>query len=88
MKAILIEQDAFEEMHKNIQDVKLELAQIKRDFQYSEGSSILTVEEVIKMLKITRATLNNWHKEGILTKRYVGGRVYYKADEVYKLLDC
>ena len=39
------------------------------------------------MLKITRATLNNWHKEGILTKRYVGGRVYYKADEVYKLLD-
>ena len=87
MKAILIEQNAFEEMHKNIQDVKLELAQIKRDFQYSEGNSILTVEEVIKMLKITRATLNNWHKEGILTKRRVGGRVYYKADEVYKLLD-
>ena len=87
MKAILIEQNAFEEMHKNIQDVKLELAQIKRDFQYSEGNSILTVEEVIKMLKITRATLNNWHKEGILTKRYVGGRVYYKAEEVYKLLD-
>ena len=74
-------------MHKNIQDVKLELAQIKRDFQYSEGNSILTVEEVIKMLKITRATLYNWHKEGILTKRYVGGRVYYKAEEVYKLLD-
>ena len=87
MKAILIEQNAFEEMHKNIQDVKLELAQIKRDFQYSEGNSILTVEEVIKMLKITRATLNNWHKEGILTKRYVGGRVYYKAVEVYKLLN-
>ena len=35
MKAILIEQNAFEEMHKNIQDVKLELAQIKRDFQSS-----------------------------------------------------
>ncbi len=87
MKAILIEQNAFEEMHKNIQDVKLELAQIKRDFQYSEGNSILTVEEVIKMLKITRATLNNWHKEGILTKRNVGGRVYYKVEEVYKLLD-
>ena len=39
------------------------------------------------MLKITRATLNNWHKEGILTKRYVGVRVYYKGDEVYKLLN-
>ena len=87
MKAILIEQNAFEEMHKNIQDVKLELAQIKRDFQSSADNDILTVEQVRNMLKITRATLNNWHKEGILTKRYVGGRVYYKADEVYKLLD-
>ena len=87
MKAILIEQNAFEEMHKNIQDVKLELAQIKRDFQSSAGNDILTVEQVRNMLKITRATLNNWHKEGILTKRYVGCRVYYKADEVYKLLD-
>ena len=69
MKAILIEQNAFEEMHKNIQDVKLELAQIKRDFQSSAGNDILTVEQVRNMLKITRATLNNWHKEGILTKR-------------------
>ena len=38
MKAILIEQNAFEEMHKNIQDVKLELAQIKRDFHPSAGN--------------------------------------------------
>ena len=58
MKAILIEQNAFEEMHKNIQDVKLELAQIKRDFQSSKGNDILTVEQVRNMLKITRATLN------------------------------
>ena len=87
MKAILIEQNAFEEMHKNIQDVKFELAQMKKDLQSSLGDDILTVEQVINKLKITRATLNNWHKEGILTKRYVGGRVYYKADEVYKLLD-
>ena len=56
MKAILIEQNAFEEMHKNIQDVKLELAQIKRDFQSSAGNDILTVEQVRNMLKITRAT--------------------------------
>ena len=37
MKAILIEQNAFEEMHKNIQDVKFELAQMKKDLQSSLG---------------------------------------------------
>tara|TARA_B100000927_G_scaffold276550_1_gene257426 strand:+ start:580 stop:843 length:264 start_codon:yes stop_codon:yes gene_type:complete len=86
MKAILIEQNAFQEMQKNIQDVKLELLIMKKELQ-NELDDILTVEQVKTKFKVTRATLNNWHREGILTKKYVGGRVYYKSDEVYNLLN-
>ena len=85
MKAILIEKDAFEEMHKNIKEVKNELAIMKKEL-LSESNDFLTVEQVRDTLKVTRATLNNWHKEEILIKRHVGGRVYYKAEEVNNLL--
>ena len=81
MKAILIEKNAFEEMHKNIKEVKNELANMKKEL-LSESNNFLTVEQVRDKLKVTRATLNNWHKEEILIKRYVGGRVYYNAELV------
>ena len=86
MKAILIEQNAYEEMNQGIQDVKNELAQMKKNLS-SSTKKFFTVSEVQKELAVTRATLNNWHKEGILIKKYVGGRVYYKSDEVYDLLN-
>ena len=41
MKAILIEQNAFEEMHKNIQDVKLELAQYREMAAFAQFGSDL-----------------------------------------------
>ena len=78
--------NAFEEMHKNIKEVKNELANMKKEL-LSESNNFLTVEQVRDKLKVTRATLNNWHKEEILIKRYVGGRVYYKAEEVNNLLN-
>ena len=86
MKAILIDQNAYEEMNQSIQDVKNELAQMKKNLS-SSTKKFFTVSEEQKELAVTRATLNNWHKEGILIKKYVGGRVYYKSDEVYDLLN-
>ena len=61
MKAILIEKNAFEEMHKNIKEVKIELAIMKKELLY-ESNNFLTVEQVRDKLKVTRATLSNWHK--------------------------
>ena len=70
MKAILIEKNAFEEMHKNIKEVKNELAIMKKEL-LSENNNFLTVDQVRDKLKVTRATLNNWHKEEILIKKKV-----------------
>ena len=62
MKAILIEKNAFEEMHKNIKEVKNELANMKKEL-LSESNNFLTVEQVRDKLKVTRATLNNCIKK-------------------------
>ena len=51
MKAILIEKNAFEEMHKNIKEVKNELAIMKKEL-LSESNNFLTVEQVRDKLKV------------------------------------
>ena len=63
----MIEKNAFEEMHKNIKEVKNELAIMKKEL-LSESNNFLTVEQVRDKLKVTRATLNNWHKERNINK--------------------
>lgn len=45
-----------------------------------------TQEEVIKLLKITRNTLTNWRKQGIIQAVQIGGRVLIRRTEVERIL--
>ena len=47
----------------------------------------LTVDQVAKLLDVTKPTLWRWNKEGILKSAKVGNKVRYKESEVNKLLE-
>ena len=65
-----------------IKGVKSELQQLKKDFQPKRPSEYLTRNEVAEMLKIDLSSVHNWTKKGKLKAYGIGGRVYYKRDEV------
>ena len=65
-----------------IEGVRKELDELKKDFQPKEPTTYLSRQEVKQMLGINLTTLNNWTKKGILTAYGIGGRVYYKRNEV------
>ena len=48
----------------------------------NENEKILSRKDVSKLLGISQATLWRWSKNGILKPYYLGGRVYYKYDEI------
>ena len=43
---------------------------------------MLSPAETCEMFDITKVTLNDWSAKGLLTKHYLGRRVYYKYSEV------
>ena len=45
-----------------------------------------TVKEVVELLKITKNTLSNWRKKGIIKTIKIGNRVLIKREEVVRLL--
>lgn len=53
---------------------------------FKDVKDILTREETAKLLSISLPTLWNWTKKNILTAYGIGGRVYYKKDEVIQAL--
>ncbi len=48
----------------------------------TEQNEELTTDEVARLLKTTRQTVNNWAKQGILTKYKRGGNTIYLKKEV------
>ena len=65
-----------------IKGVKVQLDELKKDFQPKEATIWLTRDEVSKLLKIDLSTVHNWSKRGKLIPYGLGNRVYYKRSEV------
>lgn len=50
------------------------------------ASTLLTRKEASRMLKITLPTLSDWTKRKFISSYTIGGRIYYKSDEIEKSL--
>lgn len=59
-----------------------ELARIERSAQCEE---LLTAEEVMILLKVSKATLWRWNRDNILPCLKIGGEKRYKRSDIEKL---
>lgn len=70
------------EYQSDINFIKSELADLKKNFQPKEPNEYLTRNNVAKMLSVDLSTVHNYTKRKILQAYQIGGRVFYKRDEV------
>jgi hypothetical protein len=59
----------------------LKMAKVKKTTTY-QLSELLTRSDVANHFKISLVTLHHWTQIGLLKSYYLGGRVYYKKDEI------
>lgn len=50
------------------------------------SKELLTIDEVVSMLKVSKMTLWRWDKSGLLTKIDMGGARRYRRSEVEELI--
>ncbi len=69
--------------------IKQELNNLKTKNNESESSStesdIMTMIDLISLLKVSRPTIYNWIEKGLIKVHPVGGRIFFKRSEVMKL---
>jgi len=70
------------EYESDINFIKSELADLKKNFQPKEPNEYLTRNNVAKMFSVDLSTVHNWTKRGILHAKQIGGHVFYLRDEV------
>lgn len=62
--------------------VKVQIEELKKEFQPKEPTEYLTRNEVKDLLKIDLSSVHNWVKKGKLRAHGIGNRVYFKRSEV------
>ena len=77
-----------DQLHSEFDKIKeLIKNELLKEINQSQQKELFTRVELAKYLKVSKQTIINWTIRGVLNPKYIGNRVYYKADEVYKLLD-
>ena len=65
-----------------VSGVKVEIDQLKKEFQPKIPTEYLTRNEVKQLLNVDLSTIHNWTKKGKLRAYGIGSRVYYKRKEI------
>lgn len=67
--------------------IREELSNAKGEPQKTEPSiPFIKVDEVIRILQVTRPTINDWASKGYFKKYKVSTRTYYNRDEILDFL--
>ena len=83
----------FEDIPEEIQTLKKELKQLKeliisdqsREITKSEDG-LVTIDEAVKIMSVSKATLWRWCNQGKLNKYSIGGKRYFKKEELLNSL--
>ena len=77
-----------EQLHQEFEWMKEQLKkEILFDVEKLGSKELLTRQQLADYLSVSKQTIINWSKEGIIKPKFIGNRVYYKAEEVNNLLN-
>ena len=77
-----------EQLHQEFEWMKEHLKkEILLDVEKLGNKELLTRQQLADYLSVSKQTIINWSKEGIIKPKFIGNRVYYKAEEVNNLLN-
>ena len=77
-----------EQLHQEFEWMKEQLKkEILLDVEKLGSKELLTRQQLADYLSVSKQTIINLSKEGIIKPKFIGNRVYYKAEEVNNLLN-
>lgn len=62
-------------------------AEPKKALTNDFGAELLKVDDICQMFGVSRVTVHNWKRKGILQPYYISSRLYFKRSEVEVILN-
>lgn len=58
------------------------LSDLVKTFKENEPNRYFTAQEICDRFSVTKPTIHEWRKRGIIRSYRLGSRVYYRLDEI------
>lgn len=69
-----------------LEKIDYRLKELERVLNSSSNFKLLTRKKTAEVLNVDVSTLHNWNKKGILKPHQIGGRVFYRLEDIEKSL--
>jgi len=81
-----IDADTLKTYFLNIENMLLRMEQKLSSTTARQPKALMTRQDVIETLHISPSTLSLWQKKGIISHSKCGSKVYFKREDVEKIL--
>lgn len=65
-----------------LQNLNFKGANLMNGESLNENPDLMDMEEAIKFLKVSKVTIHNWKKKGIIKSHKMGRKLYFKRSEL------
>ncbi|NQY30382.1 MAG: helix-turn-helix domain-containing protein [Flavobacteriaceae bacterium] len=87
-KTIQIQEITVEELVDKVADkLVLKIEEYLKELSSKKEDVLLSRRETADYLKVDLSTIHNWTKNSKIKAYYLGNRVYYKKEEIIKVLE-
>lgn len=69
-----------------LQNLNFKDANLKNGESLNENPDLMDMEEAIKFLKVSKVTIHNWKKKGIIKSHKMGRKLYFKRSELLEAI--
>lgn len=83
MEAIILSKEQFEELLTRVNEIKSALAEKNK----KPEEQFLDNQEFMQLMNISKRTAQSWRDEGKISFSQIGGKIYYRLNDVQNLLD-
>ncbi|TKC57623.1 helix-turn-helix domain-containing protein [Pedobacter hiemivivus] len=88
---VLIDMATLKSMLDNVignalQKVNFKGADLKNGESLNENPDLMDMEEALKFLKVSKVTIHNWKKKGIIKSHKMGRKLYFKRSELLEAI--
>ena len=86
MQKVLLDKVEIEDLLDGVYRIHKRLDQVDNVIKANKINYV-PISEALKTLNISRANPDTWHKQGILTKKYIGTKVFYSTKEIEQKME-
>lgn len=83
MEAIILTKDQYNEIVNKIEETK----SLIENSNKSPKDIFVDNQEFLKLMSVSKRTAQTWRDEGKIAFSQIGSKIYYKMDDVLKMLD-